>query len=469
MRGIFLLLAFLLCAGTPAWTGDKEEAEHYHQKCSEYVRQNKYDLAIEACTKAVELNPNDVVAYSIRGEARWLRGEYELAIRDYTSLIELGAGFDFAYNNRGVAYAALGQWERARLDLLKAVERAANVAGEPNSHYHLAFVLHKLGLEDEARRELEKAAELDHEILEARGQFLFKPAAETTLRFYADEYLFAARYLSAPEKYVARARKILGIRETPTGLAGLEVETTSGCVPAYPNRYLLAALVSSYDELPELSFVQNDKKLLLKLATCFLGVPKRNILVLEDPTLATFRRKSREFLSAISKRDAVVLFYYSGHGITDSRGQFYLLPKDAAVGSEADLVETALSLSELRKQLSLARGLKLAIIDACRVRVPWKPAVLMTEKVSQRDMAILFATAPGEMSVAERGGRASAFIAALYRMASRGIENLDFDGSGYVELSELIRPLVVQLRKLSPSCQRPELIGAKNIPVFPVE
>jgi len=58
---------------------------------------------------------------------------------------------------------------------------------------------------------------------------------------------------------------------------------------------------------------------------------------------------------------------------------------------------------------------------------------------------------------------------ALYRIASRGIENLDFDGSGYVELKELVKPLEVQVEKASGVEQKPDIKGGKNIPVFPVQ
>ncbi len=58
---------------------------------------------------------------------------------------------------------------------------------------------------------------------------------------------------------------------------------------------------------------------------------------------------------------------------------------------------------------------------------------------------------------------------ALYRIASHGVDNLDFDGSGYVELSELLKTLVVQVKNVSGGSQRPDIIGTKAIPVFPVE
>ena len=227
--------------------------------------------------------------------------------------------------------------------------------------------------------------------------------------------------------------------------------------------------MSKYTELPTLRFVKNDKILILRLATCFLGVPRQNIQVISDPTMAELRRKIREFSSHIITKDAITFFYYSGHGVVDGKGRFYILPKDASIQGQEDLMETAISLEELEKKLDKATGIKLVMIDACRVEVPWKPAVIMQEKVKTKDISVLFATSPGQMSTAEKNGKNSAFLSALYNMAQKGVSNLDFNNSGYVELGEMIWPLSINLKQNSPDKQKPELLGNKNIPIFPVQ
>ena len=142
------------------------------------------------------------------------------------------------------------------------------------------------------------------------------------------------------------------------------------------------------------------------------------------------------------------------------------MPRDAVVSNEMDLVETGISLDEVKRKLLFAKGVKLAIIDACRVKVPWKPAMLVTKVLPQRNLTLLFATTLGGLSATEKGERASAFLAALYQMASRGVENLDFDGSGYVELKELFKPLTVQIQKISVAGQKPQVVGARTFPCF---
>ncbi len=448
-----------------------EEASAYNNRALCYFLSGKRDLARADLKDALRLAPENTV---VRYNAAWmdlLSERVSEARKALEALAEKLPNNIQILKAAGLANLTEGRTTKALYFLAKAKEAGAEDAW---TLFHLAYAYHLSGEPSRAATYFPLAINKKADLFKDLESRISDTGKGVLRRLYLQEAAAAAKYITLPDTLLARLKM-----EGPgagsgakSGVSFLEIdlETPSGaCVPAYPNRYLLAVLVSTYDELPELPFVRNDEKLILKLAACFLGVPKNHILLLEDPTLAQFRRESRDFLSEIRKRDAVVFFYYSGHGVTDRKGRFYLLPRDASVGSEADLAETALSLSEVERKLSLARGMKLAMIDACRVKVPWKPAVLVTEKVRRKDLAVVFATASGEMSVAERGGRASAFLLALYRMASRGIENLDFDGSGYVELSELVRPLVVQVKKASGGAQRPEVMGIKSIPVFPVE
>ena len=55
-------------------------------------------------------------------------------------------------------------------------------------------------------------------------------------------------------------------------------------------------------------------------------------------------------------------------------------------------------------------------------------------------------------------------------MAHSGLTNLDMNDDGYVEVKELLNPLTKWVRKVSASPdQTPDVLGNKDIPVFPVE
>ena len=72
-----------------------------------------YDSAIEALTKAIELNPNYAAAYNNRGNAYRDNGNFDRAIADYTKAIELKPDFVEAYNHRDDAYYAKGDYDHA--------------------------------------------------------------------------------------------------------------------------------------------------------------------------------------------------------------------------------------------------------------------------------------------------------------------------------------------------------------------
>ncbi len=64
-------------------------------------------------TKAIELNPQDAIAYSNRGLAYFHKGDYDRAIAEYTRAIELNPRDAETYAKRGSAYIGLGDNKKA--------------------------------------------------------------------------------------------------------------------------------------------------------------------------------------------------------------------------------------------------------------------------------------------------------------------------------------------------------------------
>ncbi len=242
---------------------------------------------------------------------------------------------------------------------------------------------------------------------------------------------------------------------------------TSKCTQQFPNRYFIAIGVSKYEGLPSLPYVKNDLLIIKKIATCFLGVKDRNLLVLNNPSLGKFRYEFLKFKSKIRQRDAITFFYFSGHGVIDTKGVLHLLMSDSSIATLKILNETSLSIKDLKSELSKIKGEKVAFLDACRIESPWKPAVV-EYRPFLRNMAFVFSTSMGQLSNADKSMNFSAFTLALFKMLKEGIKNLDMDDSGYVELKEFIRPLANRLKEISYSNQDPEVMGDKEIPVFPV-
>jgi tetratricopeptide (TPR) repeat protein len=67
-----------------------------------------YDRAIADFTKAIELDPQDPMAYDRRGGAYYRKGDYEQAIVDYNKVRELNPHYANVFFNLGISYKALG-------------------------------------------------------------------------------------------------------------------------------------------------------------------------------------------------------------------------------------------------------------------------------------------------------------------------------------------------------------------------
>ncbi len=94
-----------------------------------------HDNAICHYTKAIELKPNDTVAYFNRGISYYRKGEFNLAIADYEKVTELKPDYPEAYANRGEAWLHLKEWEKARSDLISARDRGVDIIAAFHNDY----------------------------------------------------------------------------------------------------------------------------------------------------------------------------------------------------------------------------------------------------------------------------------------------------------------------------------------------
>jgi tetratricopeptide (TPR) repeat protein len=78
--------------------------------------------AIEDYTRAIELNPRLVLAYNNRGNLRQHFGDADGAISDFSSVLTINPHSPIAYNNRAIIYTQTGQFSAAIADYQKAIE-----------------------------------------------------------------------------------------------------------------------------------------------------------------------------------------------------------------------------------------------------------------------------------------------------------------------------------------------------------
>ncbi|KKL71137.1 hypothetical protein LCGC14_2097910, partial [marine sediment metagenome] len=111
---------------TACTSGDSAE-NHFNQGVANYEAGN-LEQALADYTKALELDPDFVLAYHNRGLAYANLGDLEQAIADYTKALELDQTLVRAYINRGAAYQKSGDLEQAIRDFGRYLDLVPNAS-----------------------------------------------------------------------------------------------------------------------------------------------------------------------------------------------------------------------------------------------------------------------------------------------------------------------------------------------------
>ena len=101
---------------------DAKNAKDWFQKGYDAVEAKEYENAIIYYNKAIELNPDDAIAYNNRGCAKVDLKDYTGAIEDYNKGIELKPDYANAYFNRGISKSNLNDYTGAIEDYNKAIQ-----------------------------------------------------------------------------------------------------------------------------------------------------------------------------------------------------------------------------------------------------------------------------------------------------------------------------------------------------------
>lgn len=112
-----------IAAFTKAIELDSKYTDAYNRRAVAYNWKKDNNKAINDWTKAIELSPKRVQLYVNRGSVYFVEEKkYELAISDFTKAIELSPKNDFLYRMRAMIYDAAGRKDLADADLQKAKE-----------------------------------------------------------------------------------------------------------------------------------------------------------------------------------------------------------------------------------------------------------------------------------------------------------------------------------------------------------
>ncbi|MEO7402160.1 MAG: caspase family protein, partial [Burkholderiales bacterium] len=144
----------------------------------------------------------------------------------------------------------------------------------------------------------------------------------------------------------------------------------------------------------------------------------------ENLKLTELREALRAFVLG-SRAAEVRLVYFAGHGL-QLRGRNYLLPIDASLDSERDIMTKTADATELVEQLSaIDSGANVVIIDACRThpvfsagsRKMWAAKPGMSQVLAPRGTLVAFSTRPGAVA-RDGGGPTSVYTRHLTRTLS---------------------------------------------------
>ena len=105
----------------------------YRRRADENNFKGEFVLAVSDYNKAIEMNPQDSLAFLNRARTFSNQKNYDAAITDYSRAIELNPKESMAYFNRGDAYEKKGNVQQAMSDYQKAFELdAGNEAAKNN-------------------------------------------------------------------------------------------------------------------------------------------------------------------------------------------------------------------------------------------------------------------------------------------------------------------------------------------------
>ncbi len=155
----------------------------------EALKGGQYQAAIDALTKASELDPKQDVVWGQLGEAYSLLGAsktgaerdaaYGKATESYLKALELRPNDPAYHNNYALALARMGKLPEAQAELSKAAE--LDPPGAAKYYYNLGAVLMNTGQMDAAGEQFKKAISVDPKYAPAQYQYAMVLMGKATI------------------------------------------------------------------------------------------------------------------------------------------------------------------------------------------------------------------------------------------------------------------------------------------------
>jgi len=142
----------------------------YNNLGTSYGKLGRWQDEIEACKKAIKINPDYADAHCNLGFAYGNLGRWPEAIDASKQAIRIRPDYAEAHSNLGVAYYKLGRYQEAIKEFGQAVKIRPDYA---DSHYNLGNAYGKLGRHQEAIDAFKQAVRIKPDDAEAHGNLGF--------------------------------------------------------------------------------------------------------------------------------------------------------------------------------------------------------------------------------------------------------------------------------------------------------
>ncbi|MBD2728991.1 SUMF1/EgtB/PvdO family nonheme iron enzyme [Nostoc sp. FACHB-892] len=184
--------------------------------------------------------------------------------------------------------------------------------------------------------------------------------------------------------------------------------------------------------------------------------PESNITVLKNPQPQAVREAIFNLFFNRQKHD-LLLFYFSGHGIKDEKGQLYLSTRETKKQNSKLVTPSAVPASVLHENINDSRSLQQVIIlDCCfsgaitqGMTVKSDGTVNVQEQLGGKGRAILTSSTSAQYSFEQEGSELSIYTRYLVEGIETGAADKDTDG--WISIDELHEYASTKVQEAAPA------------------
>jgi len=374
---------------------DSKNPSPYWYRAFFFQERDNHLLAIADYSRVIELDPTRRFGYTGRGQSYWKRGQLGEALIDYNRAIEIEPNSAYAYSNRAAIKAELGKIEEAIFDFTKSIELGPQNSTAYNNRCNFFRIQKNY---ESALSDCNMAIEIagsNYYALDSRGDIWrdmgnydaaivdYLSALSINPKMHVSIYNLAITYelkgdLSKALEYYTKyyelqphqSKVLKDITRIKSELVKLSSVITSTPIAKENNEIAASitlkkvALIVGNSSYKDEAFLRNpiNDAILVGRALEKLGFIV--VQIKKDLSREEMLRSLLEFRTIADEADWA-LFYYSGHAV-ELNGINFLIPVDAKLRSDRDIVMEAIDIGKITAALDGSKKLRLIILDACR-------------------------------------------------------------------------------------------------------